>query len=243
MQNQFTQRLNLLKWNFQQFYRQNPTLFYLMLLSFALLLVAKENLFTIIYLVYLTYFGGFLLRQFMGLQSLNITYWSTGAAGVFTAMMYHGVETPISTVLSAFAGAAALGLLTAVAFKNPEIKMQLMFFGGSQLKWVAAILVGLDLIGLMGPRLAQTLPHLGGVVVALLLALWWKKGTFNHKPKFKSYSNPNPPSRPETDQQYHERKQAQQAQLDSVLDKIKRNGYESLSSEEKKKLFDQSKND
>ena len=44
--------------------------------------------------------------------------------------------------------------------------------------------------------------------------------------------------RRETDQQYNARKKREQDEIDIILDKIRKSGYESLSKEEKQKLFD-----
>ncbi|MDR3308979.1 MAG: rhomboid family intramembrane serine protease [Tannerella sp.] len=80
--------------------------------------------------------------------------------------------------------------------------------------------------------------------------------TFNHKPrrfgkkpKFKVYrndqtdvnSNAGARRRPETDEEYLRRKNAENKIIDDILDKLKRSGYESLSAEDKKRLFDASK--
>jgi hypothetical protein len=49
------------------------------------------------------------------------------------------------------------------------------------------------------------------------------------------------PGMRETDDQYHERKQEESQNLDAILDKIKESGYESLTSDEKRQLFDASR--
>jgi hypothetical protein len=55
-------------------------------------------------------------------------------------------------------------------------------------------------------------------------------------------TTPQPASRrPETDYEYNKRKHDEQAEIDSILDKIKHSGYNSLSENEKKKLFEASK--
>ena len=46
--------------------------------------------------------------------------------------------------------------------------------------------------------------------------------------------------RNETDYEYNARKHQETVELDAILDKLKRSGYESLSAEEKKRLFDAS---
>ena len=43
------------------------------------------------------------------------------------------------------------------------------------------------------------------------------------------------------DWQYNQHKQATQKEIDEILDKIRRSGYDSLTEEEKKKLFDAGK--
>jgi len=48
-------------------------------------------------------------------------------------------------------------------------------------------------------------------------------------------------SRNETDWEYNKRKKSEQEKIDTILDKLKQSGYSSLSSEEKKRLFDASK--
>ena len=47
--------------------------------------------------------------------------------------------------------------------------------------------------------------------------------------------------RNETDYEYNARKHQESVDLDTILDKLKCSGYESLSAEEKKRLFDASK--
>lgn len=45
-------------------------------------------------------------------------------------------------------------------------------------------------------------------------------------------------ARTETDEEYNARKKAEQAVIDSILDKIRKSGYDSLTAEEKKRLFE-----
>jgi len=42
----------------------------------------------------------------------------------------------------------------------------------------------------------------------------------------------------DVDQAYRDKKKADEVQLDAILDKVKQSGYDSLSKEEKKQLFD-----
>jgi hypothetical protein len=47
--------------------------------------------------------------------------------------------------------------------------------------------------------------------------------------------------RGETDEEYNTRKRQNQDEIDAILDKIRKSGYDSLTKEEKQKLFDQSR--
>ena len=59
---------------------------------------------------------------------------------------------------------------------------------------------------------------------------------FRRKPKMRvTYK------RTETDYEYKSRKRDEELQIDAILDKLKRSGYQSLSSDEKRQLFDASK--
>lgn len=66
---------------------------------------------------------------------------------------------------------------------------------------------------------------------------------FTRKPKLKTHraSPPPPPRRPETDDEYRRRRNEENRMIDEILDKLKYSGYESLSAEEKRRLFDASK--
>jgi hypothetical protein len=50
-----------------------------------------------------------------------------------------------------------------------------------------------------------------------------------------------PDPRRESDEEYNARKRKNQEEVDAILDKIRKSGYDSLTKEEKKKLFDQSR--
>ncbi|MCL2597903.1 MAG: rhomboid family intramembrane serine protease [Paludibacter sp.] len=96
--------------------------------------------------------------------------------------------------------------------------------------------------------------HLGGMLFGIVLILYWRKkngnfmsgnswnqpwtnkitNIFKRKPKMTVHK------RPETDEEYNARKADESKEIDRILDKIKHFGYDSLSAEEKKKLFDAS---
>jgi hypothetical protein len=46
---------------------------------------------------------------------------------------------------------------------------------------------------------------------------------------------------PDVDQEYRDKKKAEMDRLDTILDKIKQSGYDSLTAQEKQQLFESSK--
>ena len=84
----------------------------------------------------------------------------------------------------------------------------------------------------------------------------WFVNLFSRKPVFKTYRtekrsqkkseaekrfSQSQEHRPETDDEYLRRKNEENRMVDAILDKLKRSGYESLSADEKKKLFEASR--
>lgn len=155
------------------------------------------------------------------------------------------------------ASGAVIAVVTATAIMAPDYKMYLLFLGGVSLKWVAIVTIGLDLIGVTGANAGGHLAHLGGAIAGAVYALLLRRGTditipfcrvadmianlFKggvKKPGFKRYTGSKTSPRssvPHTDSQ------ADQAELDIILDKIKKSGYSSLTPDERKRLFDVSK--
>ena len=98
-----------------------------------------------------------------------------------------------------------------------------------------------------------------GMIFGFLLIRYWRKHpgqnqaygqdffnhmkqTFNNRQQTKQrqwVDDPEPQR--ETDEEYNARMHKKQEEIDAILDKIRKSGYDSLSKEEKKKLFDQSR--
>ena len=110
----------------------------------------------------------------------------------------------------------------------------------------------IDLLAITSTNAGGHIAHIGGALFGIWFAarikegkdltapmnrlLDWVVNLGKRKPKMRvTYK------RPETDYEYNARKHRETVDLDAILDKLKRSGYESLSAEEKKKLFDASK--
>lgn len=122
-------------------------------------------------------------------------------------------------------------------------------------KWFVVICAVIELLSAMSTSAdgVAHLAHLGGMLFGYILIRYWRKhptegyGYANghqffdrmqntwekhkHKPS-KQHENP--------DWDYNAHKQQEQEEIDHILDKIRKSGYDSLTKEEKQKLFDQS---
>ena len=131
-------------------------------------------------------------------------------------------------------------------------------------KWLVLGYIAIELFSAMsgpGDGVAH-MAHLGGMLFGFLLIRYWQKHPDssqrfgrsrgqeffdNMKRRYDERRNTNnmraehTDTRSETDAEYNARKRQNQEEIDAILDKIRKSGYDSLSKEEKKKLFDQSR--
>ena len=130
-------------------------------------------------------------------------------------------------------------------------------------KWFVAIYAIIEFVSAMssvGDGVAH-MAHIGGMLFGFLLILYWRKrpnSYFNvdatrqffdkwsrtsrtsHTGETSYTSSNTTYSRPEDDMEYNARKKARQEEIDKILDKIRVSGYDSLSKEEKRRLFEAS---
>ena len=141
---------------------------------------------------------------------------------------------------------------------NADYKVNLLFLGAISLKYIALVTIIIDLLSVTSANGGGHIAHLGGALLGYWFIVRWEKGKdltapvnklidkivtgFKPRPKIKvSRPSNRSSSRPETDMEYRARKKKENDEIDSILDKIKKSGYTSLSAEEKKRLFEAGK--
>lgn len=213
-------------------------------------------------MLWLYWFGQLFLYFFSG-KHLRGLYLLGGICGGLLYMISYNVfpyfrpMAEISTMVGA--SASVLAIVVATAYREPNYPVRLLLFGTVRLKYLALIVVLTDLLFITSANAGGHIAHLGGALSGLWFAsslgkgkditVWinkaldgiaslFSKKTYQRKPKMKvHYGNYSR----EQDYQYNARKKAQSEEVDRILDKLKKSGYESLSTEEKKSLFDASK--
>ena len=128
-------------------------------------------------------------------------------------------------------------------------------------KWFVIGYAVIELItGLTGVDNVAHFAHLGGMLFGLLLILYWKKNPAGPNKDFrklkdifqswKQKSNlkytpyeevKEERNVPRSDEEYNRQRVQKERDIDAILDKVAKNGYESLTPEEKEFLFKNSK--
>ena len=165
------------------------------------------------------------------------------------------------------ASGAVYGILLAFGMIFPNERLFIIPFPFPiKAKWLILGYIAIELFSAMsgpGDGVAH-MAHLGGMLFGFLLIRYWQKHPDssagfgrsrgqeffdNLKRKYDARQNQQhmkaehtSAPRRETDEEYNARQRKNQEEVDAILDKIRKSGYDSLTKEEKKKLFDQSRN-
>ncbi|MDR0962410.1 MAG: rhomboid family intramembrane serine protease [Mediterranea sp.] len=219
------------------------------------------NLLHILFNMLWLYWFGSLFLLFFSSKHLRGLYLLGGiCGGLFYMLAYNVFPYFASVVDDSFllgASASVLAIVAATAYREPNYPIRLFLFGTVKLKYLALVVIGLDLFFVTSDNGGGHLAHLGGALSGLAFAAMLSKGhdltawinraldgivslfSFKpHKPKMKVHYGTG--SRAQT-YESNARKKAQDDEVDRILDKLKKSGYESLTSKEKKSLFDASK--
>ncbi|MDR1356065.1 MAG: rhomboid family intramembrane serine protease [Tannerellaceae bacterium] len=206
-------------------------------------------------MLWLYWFGAIFLRFFRPRQ-LGGLYVLGGIAGGALFMAAYNVFPYFSAMAagSALMGASAsvMAIVFAVSFYRKDYEIMLLFFGRVKLIYLALGAFLFDLLAITSDNAGGHIAHIGGALLGICFAAWIRKGTditaFMNRAidALANIAKPKPKmhvsyKRSETRYEYNARKNAANAEIDAILDKLKRSGYNGLSSEEKKKLFDASK--
>ncbi|NCC72380.1 MAG: rhomboid family intramembrane serine protease [Sphingobacteriia bacterium] len=216
-----------------------------------------EGFFHLLFNMIVLYFGGRIFMEYLDKRKLLSVYilgGLTGAVFYIAAFNFFPVfSSSVQYSIAMGASASVLAILIAVATYVPEYSIILFLFGRIKLKYLALILVLIDLLSIPQGNAGGHIAHLGGAFWGFLYIFLLKKGSdlsvsFHwmnfqrlHWPKRRSKKSAPPyTARPLSDEEYNERRRIHQERIDRILEKISRSGYSSLTKEEKALLFQSS---
>lgn len=202
----------------------------------------------------LYWFGQLFSYHFEGSKLLSV-YLLGGLSGAFLYVIAYNLFPVFQSTNGLLLGASAsvFAVLVAAAFYDPDREIHLFFIGRFSLKYVAAFYVVLSIIGISASNPGGNIAHLGGAVWGWFYIYQLRKGKDMGaglvkfidklgemlKPKSKLTVTHKQP--PRDDYEYNRQKNAEQEEMNHILDKIAKSGYNSLSKKEKELLFKQGK--
>ena len=197
-------------------------------------------------LLVLYYIGNLFLEYFTQKQLLSFYILGTlfgGVLYIFSQNYFPLFEGKSSLLVGASAGISAIfiGITTYI----PNYQLKLRFIGFVKLWHLAAIWIGLDVIGLVGANAGGNFAHLGGALFGFLYVNKASNKDIKLIDKITSIFKTKKKSPLKTVHKSKVKKKTStnlnQQQIDDILDKISKSGYDTLNKAEKEFLFKQGK--
>ncbi len=204
-------------------------------------------------LIYL-YFAGQIFLQYFNAKKLYSIYILGGLAGGISYLIAFNLFPVFSSYSNSHligASASVLAILFAVATHVPNYKISLPFIGSVPIKYLAIAFVFIDIISIPDSNPGGHIAHLGGALFGVFFIRQWKKGKDISIPfynfvdsivrLFKKKHLKTVHKRAKTDDEFRNDKAERSELINTILDKIAKSGYDSLSDKEKEYLFKNSK--
>ena len=202
------------------------------------------------------YFSGKIFLSFFSEKRLISTYVLGGICGgvlfILSFNLFPAFTSNVQNAIAIGASASVLSVVFAIATKSPNYNIRLFLIGNIKLKHIALACIILDILSIPKGNAGGHLAHLGGAFFGFLYVKQLNGGndiasSFNkimdylaeliqNKPKLRKVYG-----KMKSDQEFREKKIKRQAQVDKILEKIAKSGYEGLTKEEKDILFQESK--
>jgi membrane associated rhomboid family serine protease len=203
------------------------------------------------------YWFGKIFLEYHSQQKLLSLYLIGGFSGGLAYMLAYNLipvlHQSIIAVQLLGASASVIAIVIAIAVYVPNHLIHLLFIGPVKIKWIAFVSVLLYVINLSGDNAGGNFAHLGGALWGWIYMTQLIAGRnitsrfdritdtffslFRPKRKLKiKYNSPNP------DYEFNKNKMIQQEEINGILDKIGKSGYDSLTYEEREILFKMGRN-
>ncbi len=200
----------------------------------------------------LFWFGQFFIQEF-GSKKLVGIYLLGGIAGAFLYVFFYNIFPFFEEIregsIATGASASVMAIVIATATLVPQRKMNLMFIGPVKLVYIALFLFVTSTILDFTDNTGGKIAHMGGALTGFLFARYYRRGKditqgFDRfMDQLATWLKPGKRKmkvthkRPVNDFEYNKTKATEQKEIDSILDKISKAGYDSLNSKEKETLF------
>ena len=207
------------------------------------------ELFHLLFNMMFLFWFGRILTDYIGHKKIVQLFFLGGLAGAAAyLLLLNSFSYFIAKGPSLLNGASAgvFAVVIAAAYLRPKYEVYLFIFGAVQIKYIATFYVIWSFIETVGSNAGGNIAHLGGAIMGFLFAF-----NFNRTKKFlikkdsKVYSYAQVVHKKTNEiLDLNDHSDIQEDELNQILDKISKSGYDSLSKYEKRRLFKASqKND
>ena len=194
------------------------------------------------------HFSGKIFLEYLSKHQLLSTYLMGGMIGAITYILTFNLfpvfeEIRISSIAIG-ASASIFAILFAITTYVPNFSINLFFINGIKLKHIAIITLIIDILSIPKGNPGGHIAHIGGALYGSFYIYMYKRN-MNSGYLMESLiswvlkKNVIQYKKNESDYEYNTRKKKEQEEIDGILDKINRSGYDSLSEKEKQILFKQ----
>ncbi len=187
---------------------------------------------------------GNILHEYIGNRKVYEAYFGGGFAGAILFLICINVfpvfDSTIDRTYALGASAGVLGVVVAAATLLPNYPLRLLLFGEVKLKYIALVTFILDVISIPQNNAGGHIAHIGGAIFGFLYIKYlyqdkyilpaFIRNLFAKKSKMKVHYRT-------TFLKTENNQKPSQEEIDFILDKISKSGYDSLSKKEKEQLF------
>jgi membrane associated rhomboid family serine protease len=203
-------------------------------------------------MLWLYWFGQVFIQE-LGMKKLLSTYLLGGLAGGILFVLFYNIFPVFASVrneaVALGASASVMAVVVASAVYRPDRRMHLVLIGPVRIGYIALAMFILTSLVDFSVNTGGKIAHIGGALTGFLIAYYYRQGKdltrgFDSlmdqvatwfKPGNKRMKVTH--KKPVNDFDYNRQKAEEQKDLDAILDKISKGGYESLSAKEKELLF------
>jgi membrane associated rhomboid family serine protease len=213
-------------------------------------------------LLWLYWFGMVFLQE-LGLKKLLSTYLLGGLTGGLLYVIFYNLFPVFAQVrensIALGASASVMAVVVAAATYQPDRRMHLIFIGPVKIVYIALVMFIFTSLVDFSVNTGGKIAHIGGALMGFLfayyyrrgkditkgfdrmmdrIATWFKPGHQRMKVTYKRSSEKSSSEKSSSDDiEYNRQKADEQKEIDKILDKISKGGYDSLSAKEKELLF------
>lgn len=231
------------------------TLLYRPWTLFTYMFTHKELLHILVNMLWLYWFGMIFLEYF-DQKKLVAVYVLGGLSGALTYVLSYNIFPAFAGIVGESipllgASASVMAIVIAIAAYVPDYTVMLFLFGRVKIKYIAIVIFILTSVLDFSVNSGGKLAHIGGALFGYIYTLSYRQGhdisrwfnrlvdsivtLFRPSKKLKVTYKKN-----RDDFEYNKIKTEHQEQINKILDKISKGGYDSLTSEEKEILFRES---